>query len=101
MNPEQKTPVDGAEAVFSPEEMGEYSDLKDLFFEKIFSNGRPDLNLYKKVQVFSDHLLSLYPDATDYLFFHILGNSSVDIGRMKKLDFPGKDSVKNFIENLK
>lgn len=73
--------------------------IKELKEKWDAAHEKDALDAYNKCTNFAQELLKKYPDARDYRLFHILIGSSVD-REMEKFDFPGDDSVEQFINSL-
>jgi hypothetical protein len=55
----------------------------------------------EKVVTFTDKLKKKYPDFVSYRLYHMLVLSTPKLGvAFTHFDFPGEDSIQNFIEQL-
>ena len=58
-----------------------------------------NLEKYEKLIEFAERLKKEYGDYQDYKFYHFLVCSTPN-SELSEVDFPGEDSVKDFIESL-
>ena len=72
---------------------GKFTYLHDLVLRAF---GNPQLD--KEVTKFANGLRSKYPDCENYLLFHVLIASTPP--PCKNFDFPGDDSVEQFLERF-
>jgi len=79
------------------------NNLDADFFEmerkkKELYNGKDKFKFFNQVYNFCSILRKKFPDYNQYRFYHSLIGSTVEEKDIKKNDFPGKYSIKNFIE---
>lgn len=88
------------------EKLREYKDRIGQLELNVFENASEDEseNFYRKLQDKKKSLIEKYgSDANLYILFHALGGSSImrkDENHIIADDFPGDDSVAQFIEKL-
>ena len=73
--------------------------VKETFVKAINASNDPEA-LYNKVIEFAHDLQKRYPDYMHYEFYHILVGSTPHSEDKNGKDFPGEDSVEQFINNL-
>jgi len=78
-------------------EQPEQIDLEQLREKRDLLYEYPDK--YERIVSFAEGLKKKYSDWNDYKLYHFL-ISSTPAHKLPKMDFPGEDSVKNFIESL-
>jgi hypothetical protein len=75
------------------------SKLKKLQIEVSNEEGDKEEKLFNKIFDFASALRKKYPDAQKYELYHALIGSGVP-EKLDKIDFPGDDSIENFINDL-
>lgn len=85
--------------------------IEEINFERQRSENAPDLSeiwqrlfeqeplaFYEKVRAFEQSLKHEFPDYIDYEMYHVLNGTSVSPSfPLKKQDFPGEFSVREFL----
>jgi len=77
-----------------PKEQISLEQLKRKLWDKY------DIERNKKVLEFAAKLREKYADCTDYRLWYILAGGTPDYEGEEKYDFPGEDSIEEFINSL-
>jgi hypothetical protein len=73
--------------------------IKEILAHAMHDSGDIE-TLYNKVRKFAHHLQATYPDYARYELYHVLVGSTPRPEDKNGKDFPGDDSVEEFIKNL-
>jgi hypothetical protein len=81
-------------------EQSNLEELKKKLWNNYYEPGTDESHTNKKILDFSAKLKEKYPDYMDYRMWYVLVGGTPDYQGEEKFDFPGEDSVVEFINSL-